>query len=297
MVKLNAVQERNLRAALSVTDDQAQLLRLAFAVWSESSGLIYANDGRNTSRSQGVTPEVAAILRRSLELPHDAVGSNGRSTGMLQQLSSDVGGAWGDMAGTMDPATSARRFLQRLRVTDNSRYEGRLQTSTGSRPVTVQLSDPIAADVLRVQQPLAAEAESTNYGPEAVRIAREIVQQIRGTTPAAPPAQDWLTMATKDELADLVAEAAKASNATLVVKDNDSGWHYSIAPRHFVAVNDQQLSHGRGTGLLRVSPQALNWIQLCELRAWAFGNNADALEAAKVSGEASSVWHDGGKFA
>lgn len=38
----------------------------------------------------------------------------------------------------------------------------------------MRLSDPIAADVLRVQQPLADEAESDNYGPANVAIARAL---------------------------------------------------------------------------------------------------------------------------
>lgn len=178
MVSLSATQERNFRAALGVAPDRASAERLAFAIWTESRGLIYANDGRNTSKSPGVTPFVAEILRRSLKLPHDEVGSNGRSTGILQQLSADVGGAWGDMAGTMDPATSARRFLSALTVTDNSVYSGTLVTPTGSRRVQVQLASPVAADVLRVQQPLADEAESSNYGAAQVAIALDITDRL-----------------------------------------------------------------------------------------------------------------------
>lgn len=177
MVSLDDAQARNFTAALAVADTLEQAERLAFGMWTESRGYVYANDGRNTSNSPGVTAAVAAILRRSLDLPHDLVGSNGRSTGPLQQLSSDVGGTWGDMAGTMDPATSAIRFLNALNVTDLSQYAGTLATPTGSRRVVVQLSDPIAADVLRIQQPLADEAESSNYGAAQVAIAKQIVAQ------------------------------------------------------------------------------------------------------------------------
>ncbi len=178
MVAINSIQAANFKAALSVATNQAELERLAFAIWSESAGYIYANDGSNSSRSPGFDthPQWPAILRRSLNIPHNKVGSNGRSTGMLQQISSDVGGGWGDMAGTMDPATSARRFLNALRVTDDPIYEGILQTPTGSRPVSVVLT-PIAADVLRVQQPLADEAQSSNYSASQVQIAKEIAAQ------------------------------------------------------------------------------------------------------------------------
>lgn len=190
MVLLTAQQEYNLRAALATTDDVAQQLRLVFAIWTESRALVYANGGNNTSHSPGFDthPEWPATLRLSLLYPHDAVGNNGRSTGFLQQISSDVGGAWGDMGGTMDPATSARRFLAALRVTNNRLYNGTLLTPTGSKRVTVTLSDPIAADVLRVQQPLADEALSSNYDASQVAIAREIVTQLATPIPPAPAA-------------------------------------------------------------------------------------------------------------
>jgi hypothetical protein len=195
MVALSEVQTRNLRAALAVTGDPAQRVRLAFAIWTESRGLVYANDGRNTSNSPGFSthPQWPTILRRSLSIPHDAVGSNGRSTGMLQQISDDVGGAWGSMVGTMDPATSARRFLAALKVTDNPVYSGILLTSTGSQRVDITLSSPIAADVLRVQQPLADEARSSNYGAAQVQVANEIVASL-GILPPQPARNWWASM-------------------------------------------------------------------------------------------------------
>jgi hypothetical protein len=194
MVTLDAAQERNFREALAVTSDGAQQLRLAFAVWTESRGYNYANDGRNTSNSPGVTAPIVAILRGSLDIPHDLVGSNGRSTGILQQTSSNVGGVWGSMVGTMQPATAAQRFLGALRVTDDPTYTGTLLTPTGSKKVTVNLSDPVAADVLRVQQPLADEATSSNYDASQVAIARQIVAQL------APPTQgDWFMANNWDE--------------------------------------------------------------------------------------------------
>lgn len=190
MIALEAAQERNFRAALAVASGPEERARLAFAIWSESKGRIYANDGRNTSNSPGVTPAIAAILRRSLEIPHDAVGSNGRSTGMLQQLSSDVGGGWGDMAGTMDPATSARRFLSVLRITDDPVYDGWLLTPSGRERVSVATPSPVVADVLRVQQPLASEARSGNYGPDNLAAALEI--SARFTPIEVKSAAAWL---------------------------------------------------------------------------------------------------------
>lgn len=192
MVNLDAAQERNFRAALAACPDDATRVRAAFAAWTESRGYIYANDGRNTSRSPGVTPAVATVLRTSARYPHDKVGNNGRSVGMYQQIPDEVGGWWGDMRGCMDPAESTRRFLRGLVVTDNPVYEGTLVTPTGSRRVKVNLASPIAADVLRVQQPLADEAESSNYDATQVRAAVEIAALFTPTTTPARSAADWL---------------------------------------------------------------------------------------------------------
>lgn len=188
MINLDPQQTGVFLAALINAPDRASMDRLAFAIWTESRGYVYANDGTNTSHSPSVTPQVAAVLRTSLDLPHHKVGSNGRSTGPLQQTSSEVGGGWGSMAGTMDPAISAGRFLGVLEVTARASYTGRLLTPTGSEMVTIDLSDPIAADVLRVQQPLASEAQSSNYGAAQVAIAKDIVDLL---LPAIEYRREW----------------------------------------------------------------------------------------------------------
>lgn len=187
-VSLDPVQRRNYAAALAVAPNQKQRERLAFAILTESGGRVSANDGRNTSESPGFDehPEWPGILRRSLSLPHDGIGSNGRSTGILQQTSSDVGGVWGDMAGTMDPATAAERFLRVLVVTNNPLFVGYLETPKGRVPVTIALSSPIAADVLRVQQPLASEARSENYGAANVAKAIELAALFAPNDPPQP---------------------------------------------------------------------------------------------------------------
>lgn len=183
---INNIQSRNFIAALAVAPDRASAERLAFAIWSESAGYIYANDGTNKSNSPGFdkNPQWPAILRKSLEIPHDRVGSNGRSTGMLQQISKDVGGGWGDMKGTMDPAISAQRFLAALVVTNIGIYRGYNLRSDGTKEfVNVNLT-PIAADVLRVQQPLANEAKSSNYSATQVEYAIGLAAQFWGAIPA-----------------------------------------------------------------------------------------------------------------
>ena len=74
----------------------------------------------------------------------------------------------------MDPAESARRLLAELEVTDNGVYQGFNLRGDGTREFLDITLTPIAADVLRVQQPLADEAKSDNYNAAAVAIAVEI---------------------------------------------------------------------------------------------------------------------------
>lgn len=187
-------QAANLTAALSVARSRDEAERIAFGVWSESAALIQANDGTNQSDSPGFDthPEWPGILRRSLLIRHDKVGNNGRSTGLLQQISSDVGGGWGDMAGTMDPVISAIRFRDRLVVTDRTSYAGWNVTEAGVREwVVVTGLDPVAVDVLYVQQPLASEARSANYRAGPVAYARSLADQFYRPTAVTPPRSSW----------------------------------------------------------------------------------------------------------
>jgi hypothetical protein len=154
-----------------------------FAILTESGGLVYANDGKafaddaehvRPGWAEGVPLDQRARIREalapSMALPHDAVGNNGGSTGILQQLSQDYVGArfpgktwgWGTVAATMDVGQACRMFLPRLAVTNNGGYQG-------------MTLDPIAADVLRVQQPKLSEASSGNYSAERVAMARHLV--------------------------------------------------------------------------------------------------------------------------
>jgi hypothetical protein len=248
MVALDAAQTENLSTALVVArawavasgnDPQAVCERVAFCAWTEGRGYNWANDGRNTSNSPGVTPAIAAILRTSLNYPHDKTGSNGRSTGMYQQLSENVGGGWGDMTGTMDPAISTARFLSRLIVTDNPVFAATLITPTGTRRVAITLSDPIAADTLRIQQPLADEAESSNYNATQVAIAREIVAQLSPTGTGPVDLMKWITkVADEAKLKEFILDVNSVGGQDvrnlvnflyqneLIAKEDDSGDNY-----------------------------------------------------------------------
>lgn len=137
---------------------------------SESGGRVYANDGlafhpdpavrrpgwdtddNGKPLSPAVLARCYAAVRASLACPH---------TGILQQLSQETWG-WGILADTMDIDRACRMFLDRLVVTANRSYRGRD-------------FDPIAADVLRVQQPLVSESSSSNYGQDKVDAAKAIV--------------------------------------------------------------------------------------------------------------------------
>ena len=184
------------------------LYRLVFAVMSESGGLQYASlgaafpasaaeatrtwegyprgespwtweDGKpipeldvTTEAGRARRAAIRAALSESTTFPHDAVGNNGLSTGILQQISQDAVAArypgktwgWGSLAQTMDIEKACRMFLDRVRVTNDRTYRS-------------MVFDPIAADVLRVQQPLVSESSSANYSAARVAEAKRIVDQ------------------------------------------------------------------------------------------------------------------------
>ena len=174
----------------------AHLLRTVFAVFTETGGYIYANRGEafttDTQWSREMPPEqrarVVAILKGSLAFDHDKVGRNGGSTGILQQLSRQYvqaalggGWGWGTIADTMHVRTAARMFVNAVRVTGDTVYVA----ADGAR---ITLSHSIAADVLRVQRPLASEAKSSNYDAAQVARARHLVEHWRSdyfTNPGA----------------------------------------------------------------------------------------------------------------
>lgn len=154
----------------------AWLDRLALALLTESSGgYIYANDGSSYPPDSAV----CAVLRRSLALPYDKVWHDARSTGPLQQMSTEANLAmvppvtwgWGSIADTMDPARAALMFLKSTRVTNDPVYVN----VDGAAVVT---SDPIVADVLRTQRPKvpAVLPPDSNYRPAQVALAKRMAR-------------------------------------------------------------------------------------------------------------------------
>jgi hypothetical protein len=159
--------------------------RLALALLTESSGgYVFANDGgayaagKRPDLPDATRQRVYDVLRVSLNLPHDRVGRDGRSTGPLQQISTEAVAAltpnginwgWADMATTMQPEGSAVAFVRRLVVTGDKLY----RTPQG---LTVDCGDPIVADVLRTQQPAVGASLPPNYRAEQVALAKRIAR-------------------------------------------------------------------------------------------------------------------------
>jgi hypothetical protein len=194
---LRDVRDKNNEVAFKAVEDwckskgydySAYAQRLALALVTESSGgYIYANDGtaydstKKTPWNDGLTPavqeRVSFVLRQSLTYPYNRIGSNGRSTGMLQQISLESNQAlfgktktwgWGSIPETMDPAKSAIMFVEALRITNDPIYK------IGEKSYTTP--SPVIADVLRVQQPLVSEALGSNYSQKNLDWAKAIAK-------------------------------------------------------------------------------------------------------------------------
>jgi hypothetical protein len=227
-----AILVRNLMIAYKVSDWFAESNHLnlwdvrdvmtTMLVTESGGGFIYANDGQGFREPDGVvnrtpwnwnpqtnkpigTPEqraqMRAVLRRSLDLPHDIVGSNGRSTGPCQQLSVETGGAWGPMAATMRMDLSVLMFLDAVNWSDRSPlYQGK------------QMANWQTAMLLRVQRPLASEV-ATNYGAAQLARAQAIARDER-FTPAPLTDESWIIdmadQAALDRFANEVADLTVA---------------------------------------------------------------------------------------
>lgn len=91
---------------------QHQAARIAWTASNgEGNGYLYANDGTSTLNKYGngpLTDQERAVARESLNYPHDAVGRNLDSMGMVQQRPS---ADWGPPADLMNPAVSFSKFF------------------------------------------------------------------------------------------------------------------------------------------------------------------------------------------
>lgn len=256
-MKLSATQQRNYRIARNVFDEwfegrsgsrEAWWLRLVAALHTESGCLVLAHDGVWGGGGK-INAEQSRLLRTSLDLPHDAIGHNGGSVGALQQIPTPVARAadkpwsgWGTIADCMDLRTSIPKFLAELNVTTDPVYK------------TKKTADPVVADLLRVQQPLASEV-SANYGAEVIAAAREIAAQFpRGAEKQAPAIElDWIDMATAPEVKEAFGSALAQRAGLGIVRDESSGWEYAVGQGTFRAVQPPTVAAGRKVGLVNNS--------------------------------------------
>lgn len=95
--------------------DDELTLALMEAPWAETHWTNYANDGHRGPEDQTGTKSTDAQLEaaaESLALPHDAVGSDHASVGILQQQVGP-GFSWGSVSEAMDPQHALEAFAQR----------------------------------------------------------------------------------------------------------------------------------------------------------------------------------------
>jgi hypothetical protein len=306
MVRLAASDEdeatlvRNLTVAYKVSDWFAESNHLnmwdvrdvmtTMLVTESGGGFIYANDGQGFREPDSVahrtpwnwnpqtnlpigTPALRAqmrtILLRSLELPYDKVGSNGRSTGPAQQLSLETGGAWGPMAATMRMDLSVLMFLDAVNWSDRSPlYLGK------------QMANWQTAMLLRVQRPLPSEV-AANYGAAQLARAQAIARDERFTPGLPPTNNEWMGIDMADqaaldkykgEIAAAVIAALPApvvSPPFLVYRGPESGGFEVIAVSgdHWYHIVDQGvIDLGQQLGLFSkrvvdVDQNAMNWVK------------------------------------
>jgi len=99
------------KLALSEADQKQGAKVCWTASRGEGNGLCWANDGTSTLNKLGngpLTEAERAVARESLNYPHDQVGRNLDSMGMLQQRPSTE---WGPPNELMDPPTSFGKFF------------------------------------------------------------------------------------------------------------------------------------------------------------------------------------------
>lgn len=140
-----------------------------------------------------ITIYANAKVPASMNIPHDAVGSDGYSVGIFQQQVRDTGNGWwwGDAATCMDPTSSAGLFYDRLARLD---YNG--PNSPGSYAQAVQSSafpdryDQRFNDAVALYDRLSSQAPTTPGDDMAQvpqdqwdRVFRELTQKLPSRSP------------------------------------------------------------------------------------------------------------------
>ena len=98
---------------LSEADQRMAAVICWTACGGETTWQNYANDGKSTlnklGEGHGLSNAERAVAQESLMYPHDAVGRNLDSVGILQQRPS---AGWGTVAKLMDVSTAFRKFFE-----------------------------------------------------------------------------------------------------------------------------------------------------------------------------------------
>lgn len=190
----------------------SRIYRLAAGVLTESYGGYRLANAGAAYPDTGITPWASATmtlatrqaaraeLAKSTKLPNDrhptkGYTTNGASVGWLQQIPLALtrilfGQNWGygtsvetSVADCLDVRMSTLMFCDRLQVTTRTSY-------TASDGAVINGLDPIMADLLALQQPLATEARKTEqYGPNMLVKVKHMVDNWgpRYFTDMAPP--------------------------------------------------------------------------------------------------------------
>lgn len=190
----------------------SRVYRLAAGVLTESYGGYRLANAGAAYPDTGVTPwapatmplatrqKARAALQKSTALPNDkhptkGYTTNGASIGWLQQIPLELtqilfGATWGygrsvetSVADCLDVRISTLMFCDRLQITNRTMY-------TDSAGTVISGLDPIMADLLALQQPLASEAQNPNqYGANMVIKVKHMVDNWgpRYFTDAPPP--------------------------------------------------------------------------------------------------------------
>ncbi len=201
---------------------------VALAVASQESRFTnYANDGRG-----GDLQFTQVGIEQSLELPHEAVGSDHGSVGMFQQQWP----WWGSLRELMDPATSAEKFY--LALGDVPGWQSMPVTVAAQRvqrsayPDAYADDEALAQELLGGSAPLARSASWT--GPDPACEASVATGDVAHPLPRSAASVDrrnwgshgsrWAAMHTGTDFSVACGTPVLAATAGRAVVRTDQSW-------------------------------------------------------------------------
>lgn len=207
-----------------------------------------------------------AKVPESLKLPHDRVGSDGKSVGLFQQQVVLGNGAWwwGDAATCMDPTSSARLFFERLRKLDynnTSRSPGRFAQDVQKSAYPTRYDERMgqAAELYRSLTPAApTPPPRTQEGGTAVTLPHVDRSDFGNRS------NRW---GARVRLFVLHTEEGN-SNATQLeqwMKRNEVSYHYISDPTVVVDHVDTDFA---SWSVLDANPYCINWVFAGSKASW-----------------------------